>query len=63
MTKEQRQDELEDLIDTIELFCHRNDIRLGQLIHIIQFSNPEMDLFTVENKELENLVLKLINNK
>ena len=56
--REDRAAELKQLLHTIDIICCRYDLRLGQLIQSIISRHSEIDIFTIENEQLEKLVIE-----
>jgi len=60
-TQSNRITELEILTKNLTDFCSTYDMRLGQIIDVLIKNNPEIDLFNIENKNL-NLLLEKFKN-
>ena len=56
--REDRAAELKQLLHTIDIICCRYDLRLGQLIQSIISRHPEIDIFTIENEQLEKFIIE-----
>ena len=57
MTLEKRNEELISLLATIQELCEQSGLRLGQAIQLaLNRANYNVDLFNIENGELEKLV-------
>jgi len=54
--------ELKNLTKNLENFCSTSDMRLGQIIDVLMKKKPEIDLFNIENKDLNLLLEKFKNN-
>lgn len=58
INREDRAAELKQLLHTIDIICCRYDLRLGQLIQSVISRHPELDIFLLENEQLEELIIE-----
>jgi hypothetical protein len=57
INREKRKEDLDALLINLNDLCSENDLRLGQVIDIAM-NNTTVDLFTIENDKLNDLILE-----